>query len=95
MKVKLLGDPEKAGVGGYEEQTVTKWLNHVTRGVANTRYGPTPSHLRSLEYAREAFAPIRGRLNAILGEEMPAAREALLKMGAPWGRGQMLPASQR
>ena len=95
MKVKLVGDPEKGGVGGYEEQTVSKWLNHVTRGIGGTRYGPTPSHLRSLNYAKEAFAPIRTRLNSILGEEIPAARKALLEADAPWGRGQMLPASQR
>jgi hypothetical protein len=59
--------------------------------VAGSSYGPAPAHRKSLAYAREAFGPIRERLNAIIESDIPALREAARNAGAPWGRGQPIP----
>ncbi|TCO77011.1 photosystem II stability/assembly factor-like uncharacterized protein [Chromatocurvus halotolerans] len=87
----LSGHRSKQEVGDYEIHRVGNWLMHATAGVAGSTYGPTPAHERSLQYAAEAFAPIRDRLNSILTEDLPELREALLERGAPWGRGQTIP----
>jgi photosystem II stability/assembly factor-like uncharacterized protein len=92
LERSLSGDKSRDAVGDYDVHRVTDWMAHVYRGVAASTYGPTAAHRRSLAYARESFAPIRERLNAILTTELPALRERLLEAGAPWGRGQRIPA---
>jgi photosystem II stability/assembly factor-like uncharacterized protein len=87
----LSGHRSKQEIGSYEKHRVGNWLMHATAGVANSTSGPTPAHRQSLKYASEAFAPIREELNSILTEELPALRQQLLEMGAPWGRGQVIP----
>ena len=88
----LTGDKSRGAIGDYDVHNVTSWLSHAYNGVDNSSYGPTPSHRRSLEYAAEVFAPIREQLNQILDSELPALREDLENAGAPWGRGQAIPA---
>ncbi|MFT7287258.1 MAG: hypothetical protein ACI87W_001371 [Halieaceae bacterium] len=88
----LSGNRSRAVVGDYDVHRVGSWLSHVYGGVANSSYGPTPAHRRSLAYAQEAFTPIRARLNSILQTDIPALRSQLLEAGAPWGRGQIIPA---
>ena len=88
----LTGDKSRGAIGDYDVHNVNSWLGHAYNGVDNSSYGPTPSHRRSLEYAAEVFAPIREQLNQILDSELPALREDLENAGAPWGRGQVIPA---
>jgi hypothetical protein len=88
----LFGNRSRAVITDSDVHRVGNWLSHAYNGVAYSSYGPTPAHRRSLDYAAEAFAPIRARLNAIMEEEIPALRSQLLEMGAPWGRGQTIPA---
>ena len=90
---QLSGDKSRAEVGDYDVFRVSNWLAHAYRGVASSSYGPTATHRRSLEYAREAFAPIRAQLNDIITAKIPRLREQLLDAGAPWGQGQRIPAS--
>lgn len=88
----LSGHKSRAEVGSYDVHRVGNWLAHVYRGIAESSYGPTPAHRRSLGYAQEAFAPIRTQLNAIIEERIPALRERLIESGAPWGAGLRVPA---
>ncbi len=89
----LTGDKSRAAIGDYDVHNVGNWLSHAYSGVSSASYGPTPAHKRSLGFARDAFAPIRERLNAIIESDLPALRKALLNAGAPWGRGQSIPMS--
>ena len=59
-------------------------------GVSNSSYGPTPSHRQSVAYAREAFAPAKERLNALVEREIPALRATLRQAGAPWTIGESI-----
>ena len=89
----LTGHKARAEVEDMDVHNVTRWLSHASNGVDNSSYGPTPAHRRSLEYARQEFAPLRERLTAIIEKDLPALRKTLLEAGAPWGRGQPIPAS--
>ena len=93
LEEALSGNESKGSIGAYDEHRVTSWLWHAYGGVSESTYGPTPAHRQSLDNAKTEFEPIRVRLNAILGEELPALRESLIELGAPWGRGQRIPAS--
>ncbi|MEP0203619.1 MAG: glycosyl hydrolase [Halioglobus sp.] len=84
-------DSDREGVGATREHNFNNWLGHARWGMGGTSYGPTASHVRSLEYAKADFAALRERLNVILTVEMPALRKILIDSGAPWGRGQTIP----
>jgi hypothetical protein len=45
-------------------------------------------HRQSVAYAREAFAPAKERLNALVEKEIPALRATLRQAGAPWTIGE-------
>ena len=93
LEEALSGNQSKGSIGAYDEHRVTSWLWHAYGGVSDSTYGPTPAHRQSLDNAKAGFEPIRARLNAILSEELPALRESVIELGAPWGRGQRIPAS--
>ncbi|MEM8943341.1 MAG: hypothetical protein AAGC91_14415 [Pseudomonadota bacterium] len=87
----LTGHKSKDAVGDYDAHHVTDWLSHAYSGVSSASYGPTPSHRTSLGYARDAFMPLRERLNRVIEVRLPELRKQLLDAGAPWGAGQVVP----
>jgi hypothetical protein len=84
----VFGNSVQDDIGGYAPTSVSTWLGHALRGVSNSSYGPTPSHRQSMAYAREAFAPAKDRLNALVEKEIPALRATLRQAGAPWTIGE-------
>ena len=84
----VFGNSVQDDIGGYAPTSVSTWLGHALRGVSNSSYGPTPSHRQSVAYAREAFAPAKERLNALVEKEIPALRATLRQAGAPWTIGE-------
>jgi photosystem II stability/assembly factor-like uncharacterized protein len=90
LEESLNGHQTRAEIGDYDVHRVGSWLWHAMGGVSESTYGPTPEHRKSLQYAAEAFAPIKARLNSILAEDVPALRKRLMDAGAPWGRGQTI-----
>ncbi|MEO0437811.1 MAG: glycosyl hydrolase [Pseudomonadota bacterium] len=87
----LTGHKSRDAVGDYDAHHVTDWLGHAYSGVSSASYGPTPSHRTSLGYARDAFLPLRERLNRVIEVSLPELRKQLLDAGAPWGAGQVVP----
>jgi hypothetical protein len=86
----VFGNSVQDDIGGYAPTSVSTWLGHALRGVSNSSYGPTPSHRQSVAYAREAFAPAKERLNALVEREIPALRATLRQAGAPWTIGESI-----
>ena len=84
----VFGNSVQDDIGGYAPTSVSTWLGHALRGVSNSSYCPTPSHRQSVAYAREAFAPAKERLNALVEKEIPALRAILRQAGAPWTIGE-------
>jgi photosystem II stability/assembly factor-like uncharacterized protein len=95
LDLALTGDKSRGEVGDYDVHRVTSWLWHAYGGVSNSSYGPTPSHRASLDYARDALAPVADAINQILTETLPTLRADLMQDGAPWGRGQLIPDAAR
>jgi hypothetical protein len=61
-------------------------------GTSFSSYGPTPTHVRSLEIAEQEFAGIKAALKQIFDIELPALRKALDEAGVPWTPGRGVPA---
>ncbi len=91
LEESLIGSDLKASIGGYDKHSVASWLSHATRGVSNSSYGPTASHLQSFEYAQDLFIPIRSELNQIISIEIPALRDVMSAAGSPWSEGLLVP----
>jgi hypothetical protein len=92
LEKSLSGSKPRDEIGNYDVHRVTDWLSHARSGVSSSSYGPTKAHRQSLEYAAQVFAPIRERLNDIIDSDIPALRQELLEVNAPWGAGQPVPA---
>ncbi|MCB1606793.1 MAG: hypothetical protein KDI71_07445, partial [Xanthomonadales bacterium] len=60
-------------------------------GVQFSSYGPTPSHLRSLEIAEAEYAQWSAEVNQFEGQTLPALEQALVAAGAPSVPGAALP----
>ena len=88
MEETVFGDGVEDDIGGYAHRSVSACIGDALRGVSNSSYGPTPSHRQSMAYAREAFAPAKDRLNALVEKEIPALRATLRQAGAPWTIGE-------
>ena len=52
-------------------------------GTGRSTYGPTPTHLRTLEIAEQEMAELKARLDALVNTELPAIEDALKQAGAP------------
>ena len=57
-------------------------------GNAWSTYGPTPTHLRSVEIAREEFAELNKELDRVIDVELPALEKRLDDAGVPWTPGR-------
>ena len=60
-------------------------------GTFRSTYGPTPTHVQSLQIAESMFADVESRLDAILDEQLPALREQLDAQDVPWTPGRGVP----
>jgi photosystem II stability/assembly factor-like uncharacterized protein len=62
-------------------------------GTFRSTYGPTPTHLRSIEIAETMFVDVKTRLGKAVGEDLPALRAQLDASGVPWTPGRGVPAT--
>ncbi|MEO1309809.1 MAG: glycosyl hydrolase [Pseudomonadota bacterium] len=93
IEAEIEGSPSRGVVGEKPATTrIGTWLQHAASGTYNSTYGPTPSHIQSMEYAEEAFADLLQRINALQDEGVPALEEDLIEAGAPWTPGAPIPA---
>ncbi len=61
-------------------------------GTLLSTYGPTPTHVASLEIAERGFADIRAGIDRLVDEQLPALRASLDAAGVPWTPGRGVPA---
>ncbi|MEM6573704.1 MAG: glycosyl hydrolase [Pseudomonadota bacterium] len=91
LALALGGSLQREYLGSLTEPTVSDRLFHAMLGTGRSTYGPTPSHQRSLELARNQFAAIRDQMNQLTEQRIPAFEASLREAGAPWTPGQPLP----
>lgn len=87
----LNGQPSKREVGEKTRVSINTRLS-MAYSSANSTYGPTPNHLKSLEIASEEFEELREDFERIRNQTMPSLEQQLMDAGAPWMMGQPLPA---
>jgi photosystem II stability/assembly factor-like uncharacterized protein len=87
LDVELNGNRSKQQAGQKTKPTVNSRMSAAVLGTSHSTYGPTPTHIRSLEIAKKQFSGIKARLDIILKEEFPALEKALIASGAPWVEG--------
>jgi photosystem II stability/assembly factor-like uncharacterized protein len=74
-----------------EYATVSRYLMAANYGTTFSTYGPSPSHVRSLENAGKLLGNIRNDLEDIRSRAIPDLVKRLRDIGAPWLEGQELP----
>ena len=77
------GNGAKREVGEKTKATITQRLYAAAYGTFGSSYGPTPVHKQSLEIAMKQHNDIRGELEQIVGQEIPAIIKELDEAGAP------------
>ncbi len=88
---KLRGNGAMNELGLDQVATVQSRLGQVITGTAQSTYGPTASHLQSLDFAKTEFTDIRTRLNTLRQTTLPAFEVKLEQAGAPWVPGTPIP----
>ncbi len=93
LQLKLSGDEVRDLAGDPGPVSVSQRIGAARMGTSFSSYGPTPTHLRSLEIGEQDFAAIKTALDTIFGSELPALRKALDDAGVPWTPGRGVPGS--
>lgn len=88
----LAGNRSRSSIGEDDPPTLVRRLQVASLGTRESTYGPTPTHRRSLEIAESEYRKLRGRLNELLEQRLPAFERRLEEAGGPWTAGRPLPA---
>jgi len=91
IQAEFYGGKARSKVGERGNPTVYSRMSAAQMGTMNSTYGPTPTHIRSLEIAKKQFLPIKNKIENIVKNKIPELEEELRKAGAPWFEGQELP----
>ncbi|NQU33984.1 MAG: hypothetical protein HQ521_12180 [Bacteroidetes bacterium] len=91
IREKLYGNGSKDQIGEKNNPTVMSRLSAASMGVQNSTYGPTPTHVKSLEIAKTEFVDIKTKLENIVNIQIPKVEKQLIDAGAPWMEGQEMP----
>ncbi len=93
LQLKLSGDEVRDLAGDPGPVSVSRRIGVARMGTAFSSYGPTATHVQSLEIGEQEFAGIKAALDTLFGTELPALRKALDAAGVPWTPGRGVPGS--
>ena len=88
---KLSRNRSRRTMGEPRVPTVSDRLRVAAMTDGQSDYGPTATHRRALEIAREEFARIEGGLKQLLDTDLPALERKMEDAGVPWTPGRPLP----
>ena len=98
--IELALEALKQQIGGNERRdlysdvgpiSINGRIQPVLLGTFRSTYGPTPTHVQSLQIAEDLFVDVEARLDTILDEQLPALREQLDEQDVPWTPGRGVP----
>ena len=87
----LSGNRARATIEDGGPTTINDRVRTAATASSWSTYGPTATQRRSLAIAEEELGPVRERLNALLGDKLPAFERQLEAAGAPWTPGRPVP----
>ena len=91
LRVRLNGEQVRDVYGDPGPVSISQRLRVANTGTRFSTYGPTPTHRRSVEIARDQFAELRGELDRVLNVDLPALEGELDRAGVPWTPGRSAP----
>jgi len=91
IQQKLAGNEARSLYSDEGPVSINQRLQFAVMGTFRSTYGPTPSHLRSVEIAESDFATAKTRIQSISNSELPALRRQLDEAGVPWTPGRGVP----
>jgi len=71
--------------------SIARRLSVAVNGTNRQTYGPTPTHRKSFEIARQQFADLRKELDRLIGTEVLMLEAELEAAGLPWTPGRAVP----
>ncbi len=87
LEERFEGNKAKDEIGERNAPTMGTHLRVASRGLSTT-YGPTGLHRQSLEIAKKMLKEIKGEVEKMANETVPAMEKALRDAGAPYILGQ-------
>ena len=89
LQQRLQGHDKRKLYGDTGPVSISRRIEVAMFGTFRSTYGPTPTHLRSLEIAEQEFGNVSAGLRQITDSELPELRRQLDEAGVPWtpGRG--------
>lgn len=94
LNKRFNGSPAKAEVGEKDPATIQDRIFTANFGTLLSTYGPTPTHKRSLEIAKQELKAFQADLQKLLDGDIAAFEKLLEANGAPWIKGQALPSEE-
>jgi hypothetical protein len=88
LKQRLSGNEQRETMGDPGPISIARRLGVVETGNRLSLAGPTPTHRRSLEIAREELSELRAELLRLVGVELPALEKRLDAASVPWTPGR-------
>ena len=90
LSIALNGDAAKNEIGEKTGPTIGTRLFKVSLGISNSTYGPTETNKESMAIIETQLNEIRSKLRASQ-QKISLLGEDLVKAGAPWVEGGVLP----
>ncbi len=88
LQLRLVGDADRAAMGDPGPVAISQRVDVAAMGNNFSIYGPTPTHRRSLDIAREQLAQLRRELDRVVQVDLPALERKLDGAGVPWTPGR-------
>jgi hypothetical protein len=93
MQQTLAGNEARDLYNDLGPVSIKKRVDAARAGTFLSTYGPTPTHIRSVEIAEAQFGEVEARLRQLNEAELPELRNQLDASGVPWTPGRAVPAT--
>ncbi len=91
IEERISGNRARGLAGDPGPVSITRRLGVVAIGNRLSTHGPTATHRESFAIARDLFGELRGALDRLIREELPALERKLEAAGVPWTPGRGVP----
>ncbi|MCP3959442.1 MAG: glycosyl hydrolase [bacterium] len=91
LREALGGNQQRDDIGEPNPPSIQRRLAVAQVGNRFSTYGPTPTHVRSVEIAEKELAEVRRDLNQLITADLVALEDQLEAAGVPWTPGRGVP----
>jgi photosystem II stability/assembly factor-like uncharacterized protein len=91
LQQTLKGNEARALYGDTGPVSINSRIQAAMLGTFRSTYGPTPTHIESVNIAESAFAGVEAGIREIMDVQLPALRLELDRAGVPWTPGRGVP----